>query len=501
MERLKSLDAAFIDAEDQDRNASFAIASIAVFEGPAPSYEEFVAAIARRLPLVPLYRRKLRKVPFGLGPPVWVDDPNFDVHYHVRQTALPAPGGDQELRRLMAHVMTQRLDRDYPLWEYWLVEGLKQGRWALISKVHHAVVDGVSGTDLYRVIFDAAPDPPSLHVVPDRPAPPEPSGLKLAVSAALSGALLPLRESGAIQRVLVNPELAVRRAASTARGLARYATALPPAAGSSLTGPIGRQRRHTWARASLRDVKAIKNELGGTVNDVFLAVITSGFRALLLARGEEPAPDMVRSLIPVSVRAAGEESIYENRVSALVANLPVEVVDPVERLAAMTAQMATLKSSSESEAGEAFVSLRRYTPFVLASLFVRLVFSVPQREIVTVTTNVPGPQEPLYALGRRLVEIIPYVPIATTLRTGVAIFTYCGQVTFGVTGDYASTPDLDVLARGIEQGVAELHAVVRGRRGKRPATQQREVKAAKARKPARARKPAKGRNPAKARIT
>jgi WS/DGAT/MGAT family acyltransferase len=501
MERLKSLDAAFIDAEDQDQNTSFAIASIAVFEGPAPSYDEFVAAIARRLPLVPLYRRKLRKVPFGLGPPVWVDDPNFDLRYHVRQTALPAPGGDEQLRELMARVMTQRLDRDYPLWEYWLIEGLDQGRWALISKAHHAVVDGVSGADLYRVIFDASPDPPSLPAVPDRRAPPEPSGLELAARAALSGALLPLREGGAIQRVLANPELAVRRAASTARGLARYASALPPAAGSSLTGPVGRQRRHTWARASLRDVKTIKNDLGCTVNDVFLAVISSGFRALLLARGEEPAPAMVRSLIPVSVRAAGEESIYENRVSALVANLPVDIADPVERLAAMTAQMAELKSSNESEAGEAFVSLRRYTPFVLASLFVRFVFSVPQREIVTVTTNVPGPQEPLYALGRRLVEIIPYVPIATTLRTGVAVFTYCGQVTFGVTGDYATTPDLDVLARGIEHGVAELLAVARGHGRKRPPSKQQQAMRARARKAAGVRKPAKAGKPAKARTT
>ena len=166
MKQLNSLDASFIDAEDQDRNASFAIASIAIFEGPAPLYEEFLASIGRRLPLVPLYRRKLRKVPLGLGPPVWVDDPNFDLRYHVRQTALPAPGGDAQFRRLMARVMTQRLDRDYPLWEYWLVEGLEQGRWALISKVHHAMVDGVSGTDLYRVIFDTSPEPPPLHIVP-----------------------------------------------------------------------------------------------------------------------------------------------------------------------------------------------------------------------------------------------------------------------------------------------------------------------------------------------
>jgi diacylglycerol O-acyltransferase len=460
MEQLSSLDAAFVDAEDQDRNASFAIASIAVFEGPAPSYEEFLAAIAQRLPLVPPYRRKLRKVPLGLGPPVWVDDPNFDLRYHVRHTALPAPGGDQQLRRLMARVMTQRLDRDYPLWEYWLVEGLDQGRWAVISKVHHSMVDGISGTDLYRVIFDVSPEPPPLPAVDDRPAPPEPSGLELVARAAWNAALLPVHGGGTIQRLLANPEAALRQAGGTIRGLARYARALPPAPGSSLSGPIGRQRRYTWARASLGDVKAIKNELGGTVNDVFLAVITSGFRALLLDRGEEPTPSMVPSLIPVSVRSAGDESPFGNRVSALVASLPVDIADPVQRLAAITHEMATLKASSQSQAGDAFVSLRRYTPFALASMFVRLAFSIPQREIVTVTTNVPGPQQPLYGLGRLLVEIIPYVPIATTLRTGVSIFTYNGQVTFGITGDYATTPDLDVLASGIEGGIAELLAAI-----------------------------------------
>ncbi len=456
MELLNSLDAAFVDAEDQDQNASFAIASIAIFEGPAPTYDEFLTAISKRLPLVPLYRRKLRKVPFNLGPPVWVDDPNFDLRYHVRQTALPAPGGDQQLRKLMARVMTQRLDRDYPLWEYWLVEGLDEGRWALISKVHHCMVDGVSGTDLYRVIFDLSPEPPPLPEAEERPVPPEPSGLELVARAALNGALMPLQEGGAIHRALANPGLAARQAADALRGMAKYAEALPPAPMSSLSGPIGRQRRCTWARASLDDIKTIKNVLGGTVNDVFLAAISSGFRSLLLARGEEPTPSMVPSLVPVSLRSPGEENIYENRVSALVANLPVEIADPMERLAAISAQMAALKASNESTAGEAFISMRQYAPFALASMFVRLAFTIPQREIVTVTTNVPGPQQPLYGLGRRLVEIIPYVPIATTLRTGVSIFTYCGQVTFGITGDYTTTPDLDVLARGIEGGIAEL---------------------------------------------
>jgi WS/DGAT/MGAT family acyltransferase len=458
MERLNPLDAQFIDAEDEDRQTSFAIASIAVFENPAPSYDEFLHAIEGRLPLVPLYRRKLRTVPFRLGPPVWVDDPNFDLRYHIRQVALPAPGGDEQLSDLMARVMAQRLDRDYPLWEYWLVEGLSEGRWALISKVHHCMVDGVSGTDLYRVIFDASPEPPPPPV--DRwAAPAEPSPLSLAVSAYRDMLLIPVREALALtDAALSRPGDAIRQASQAARAVAKLATSFWPATGSSLSGPIGRQRRYTWARASLDDIKAIKRELGGTVNDVVLAAISSGFRALLLARGERPEPHMVPSLIPVSVRGPGEESIYENRVSVLLANLPVHLADPVDRLGAIRADLSALKESKEAAAGEALVALGRYTPYPLASWAVRLAYRLPQREIVTVTTNVPGPRQPLYGLGRKLLEIIPYVPIATSLRIGISIFSYCDNVTFGLTGDYTTTPDLDVLARGIENGVRELMA-------------------------------------------
>jgi WS/DGAT/MGAT family acyltransferase len=455
---LNPLDAQFVDAEDEDRQTSFAIASIAVFEGPAPSYEEFLRAIAGRLPLVPLYRRKLRTVPFRLGPPVWVEDPNFDLRYHIRQVALPAPGGDEQLGELMARVMAQRLDRDYPLWEYWLAEGLGEGRWALISKVHHCMVDGVSGTDLYRVIFDASPEPPP-PAADGWAAPAEPSALLLAASAYRDMLLIPVREALALtDAALSRPGQAVRQASQAARAVAKLASSLWPAAGSSLSGPIGRQRRYTWARASLGDIKTVKQELGGTVNDVVLAAISSGFRALLLARGERPEPHMVPSLIPVSVRSPGEESIYENRVSVLVANLPVHLAGPVDRLAAIRAELAGLKENKEAAAGEALVTLGRYTPYPLASWAVRLTYRLPQREIVTVTTNVPGPGQPLYGLGRKLLEIIPYVPIATSLRTGIAIFSYCDQVTFGLTGDYATTPDLDVLARGIENGVSELLA-------------------------------------------
>ncbi len=463
MERLKPLDAQFVDAEDEDRHASFAIASIAVFEGPAPSYDEFYTAIEGRLARVPIYRRKLRKVPFRLGPPVWVDDPKFDLSYHVRQTALPPPGGDEQLASLIGRVMAQRLDRDFPLWEYWLVQGMADGRWALISKVHHCMVDGISGTDLYRVIFDLSPEP-APPVFDTQRVPPEPTGLELAAAAAADMVARPARAALMVAGALTRPRDTARQAAQTGRAVARLAASAWPATESSLSGPITGQRRYAWARTSLAEVKNIKQELGGTVNDVVLAAISSGFRTLLLSRGEHPESHMIPSLIPVSMRAPGEEGIYDNRVSVLVADLPVHLEDPVQRLTAIRQSISELKAIKEESAAQALITLGTFTPFPLASLLVRFAYRLPQREIVTVTTNVPGPQQPLYGLGRRLLEIIPYVPIATSLRTGVSIFSYSGQLTFGITGDYATTPDIGVLARGIEHGIEELTQAVRERR-------------------------------------
>ncbi len=460
MDRLKPLDAAFIDAEDEDRHTSMAIASIAVLEGPVPSREEFLAYLAGRLPQVPVYRRKLRTVPFRLGRPVWVDDPNFDLGYHVRRTALPEPGGDQQLAELMARVMSQRLDRDHPLWEYWVVEGLAQDRWALISKVHHSMVDGVAGADLYRVIFDFAPEPSLSAAFDDRTVTAEPSAALLAARAALDMAALPARQALALSRAAANPGRALRQAAGTARAVAKLTPSLWPASRSSLSGQIGRERRYTWARASLADIRTVKRELGGTMNDVVLAAISGGFRELLLARGELPESHEVPSLVPVSVRAPDDEDSYGNRVSAVVADLPVHIADPVERLAAVRAELQSLKASREAMVGETLAGLGSYSPYLLSSWWVRIALAA-QREIVTVTTNVPGPRQPLYGMGRRLVEIIPYVPIATTVRTGISIFTYCDDVTFGVTGDFAANPDLDVLAQGIEHGVAELVSAAR----------------------------------------
>jgi diacylglycerol O-acyltransferase len=466
MERMSPLDAGFIDLEDEDRHSSLAIASIAVLEGPAPSYEEFLAAVAGRLPLVSHYRSKARHIPFDLGRPVWVSDPHFDLRYHIRQTALPAPGGDEQLCRLMERVMEQRLDRERPLWECWLVEGLQGGRWAVLTKVHHCMADGVSATDLYRVFFDATPEPSPGVEDTWKPAP-EPSTLRLTADAVRDLALSPVEQARALRDALRAPGALVRRTVGVAYGLAMLAGALVPTSASSLSGPIGRPRRYRVLRFPLADVKAVRKGLGGTVNDVVLAVIAGGFRTLLLARGEQPGPHVIRSLVPVSVRAPGQESIYDNRVSLLLASLPVDIADPVERLTAMRGHLAALKAGGEAEAGEAVTSIARYEPFPLISLGVRLAFRAPQRIIVTVTTNVPGPQFPLYALGRRVVEILPYVPIATTVRLGLAIFSYCGQMVIGVTGDRTSTPDIDVLVRGIEDSLAELVAAARRGSGAR----------------------------------
>jgi diacylglycerol O-acyltransferase / wax synthase len=454
MDRLKTLDAVFVDAEDEDENTSMAIASIAVFQGPAPAHKEVMALIAERLPLVPRYRQKLRAVPFRLGRPVWVDDPDFDLGYHVRRTALPEPGEYRQLADLMARVMSRRLDRAHPLWEYWVVEGLARDRWALISKVHHCMIDGVGGADLYRVVMEPLPEP--ARPAEDPVQVPPPSAISLAARATADLAGLPVRQARLLGAAVADPGRTVEQAAGVARALARATPSLRPAARSSLSGSIGLQRRYAWTHASLEDIKTIKREFGGTVNDVVLAAISGGFRALLLERGEEPAPHEVPSLVPVSVRAQGDHGGFGNQVSATVTDLPVHIADPVERLAAVRAEQDSLKASHEAVIGQALVTLGRYSVYPLTSWLVRKAFSLRQREIVTVTTNVPGPREPLYWMGRRLEEIIPYVPIASMVRIGISIFSYDGTVTFGVTGDYAANPDLDVLARGIDHDLSEL---------------------------------------------
>jgi WS/DGAT/MGAT family acyltransferase len=454
-DRMTPLDAAFLEAEDEDRHTSMAIASVAVLEGPAPGHDEFVEAIAGKLPLVPRYRQKPRTVPFDLGRPVWVDDPDFDLGYHIRRTALPAPGDDQALCRLIARVMSQRLDREHPLWECWVVEGLAGGRWAAISKVHHCMTDGVAGTHLYEAIFDHDPRP-SAPVEDGWVASAEPSNLRLAGESVRDLALNPVEQLRLIAQAARSPAATARRVYQTGLGLVTLAQALLPASASSLSGPIGQQRRYSLGRASLAEVSRAARSFHATVNDVVLAAITGAYRELLIQRGEEPEPHAVRTLVPVSVRAPRDHGLCGNRFSLMLAFLPVDVADPVERLRTVHHRLRMLKVSKEAEAGEALTTLAGHEPFPPISWGVRLASRLPQRSIVTVTTNVPGPRRPLHLLGRRMVEIFPYVPIAVRLRTGVSILTYRDQVTFGVTADYTSAPEPDLLACAIEAGVTEL---------------------------------------------
>lgn len=459
MDRMSPLDASFLRVEDAVTHMH--IGAVAVFQGPAPSVQEVRAMVTGKLPLVPRYRQKIRFVPGGLGRPVWVDDPYFRLGYHLRQTALPAPGGDHELRNLVGRLMSQQLDRTKPLWEMWTVEGLSDGHWALVSKVHHCMVDGIAGTDLLALLLDAEPTSPDP--LPDSWVPrPEPSADELVLRAVLDLARSPGEQVRAARATLRRPRALASSLIDVAKGLTALGGVARPTTRATLTGPIGPHRVWSWAKASLDEVKVVRHSLGGTVNDVVLAVITLGFRELLLSRGEDTFTTVLRSLVPVSVRASGERGVANNRVSAVFAELPVGRSDAVDVLSAIRAQMDGLKDSKQAVAGEALTALSGFAPATLLTLGARLASRLPQRSVHTVTTNVPGPQVPLYAMGRRLLEVFPFVPLGAGIRIGVAVFSYAGRLTFGLTGDYDHARDLDVLAAGIEDGVTAMVKAARG---------------------------------------
>ncbi len=457
---LSPLDASFLHIEDDVSHMH--IASVAIFEGPQPPFDEIVSMVRGKLPLVPRYRQVVRFVPLDLGRPVWADDPHFNIEYHLRHTALPAPGGESELRKLVGRVMAQQLDRTKPLWEMWVAQGLEDGRWAMLSKVHHCMVDGVSGTDLLTMILDSSPQ--GSEPIPDDWQPQAaPSGTSLAVTALRERVRSPYEIVRSLRASTRLPRQTAAAIGDIASGLRAMAGLVRPTPASSLNGPIGPHRRWAWASTTVDDIKRVRKATGASFNDVVLAACTRGFRDLLLSRGES-VERTVRTLVPVSVRpraASGMavgDGTFENRVSAMFAELPVGSADPLERLQGVSAQMADLKESKQAVAGEALTSLGGFAPPMLLALGTRLASRVQQRNVNTVTTNVPGPQMPLYAAGRRMLKVYPYVPLAGSVRVGVAIFSYDGQVSFGVTGDYDTAPDIDVLCRGIEAGMDELLA-------------------------------------------
>jgi WS/DGAT/MGAT family acyltransferase len=453
MQTMSSLDASFLHVEDAVTHMH--LGSVGIFEGPPPGPEEVPAAIAARLPQVPRYRQKVGFVPLALGRPAWIDDPHFDLSYHVRRTGLPAPGGEPELRRLVGRVMSQQLDRAKPLWEIWVVEGLDDGRWALISKTHHCMVDGVSATDILTVLLDSSRDQ-SPDTSDDWKPQPEPNPVEVLAHSLVQRARSPYDALRAATSFAQAPTRVARELLAAAKGLANLRQIAAPGSATSLNGPVGPHRRWDWARSRLSDIKQIRSAHGGTVNDVVLAVLTGAFRELLLARGEQVEGRVVRTLVPVSVRAEEERGKYSNKVSAVFAELPVELEDPVLRLEAIHEQMQELKASGQAVAAERLTALTGFAPAVLLALAGRLASSVPQRTVNTVTTNVPGPQQPLYLCGRRMLEAFPFVPLGGSVQIGVAIFSYDGNLNFGVTGDRDGAPDIDLFCGAIERSVAEL---------------------------------------------
>ncbi len=448
MQSMSAQDAVFLHVENDV--TPMHIGGVSIFEGPPPAFEELRAMVESKLDHTPRYRQKVRFVPLGISEPVWVDDPYFDVGYHLRHSAIPSPGTEAQLRTMAARVFSQHLDRARPLWEIWMVEGLSNKRWALLSKVHHCMVDGVAATDLMSVMFDDAATPvPAVRWVPQ----PEPSSLELLTRGTIQRLTDPAEQTRAALRMRSE---VLGLVGQTARAIAAAAPTLRPAT-SSLTGPIGPHRVWSWAKLELGDIKTVRSALGGTVNDVVLTLITNGFRDLLEARREPVTHNrVVRTMVPVSVRRPGERGAYNNRVSAVFARLPVGIDDPAERLATIRAQMDGIKSSKQAVAGDVLAQLSGFAPPLLLALGSRAMTRSARLNMDTATANVPGPQRTVRALGRRLLESYPYVPIVGTIRIVVAIFSYDGGLYFGVTGDRDHAPDIDIVTKGIERALSGL---------------------------------------------
>ena len=451
MDHLSPLDDGFLLVERDVQQMH--VGSALVFDGPMPAYDDVVAAIEARLRWVPRYRQRVRRVPLDLGRPVWVDDSHFNIGYHIRHTALPAPGGEDQLLTLAGRLFSQRLDTSRPLWEMWLVEGLAEGRWALLNKVHHAMIDGVSGHDILEVLLDPVPDAEGPTAEPWYPEP-EPSTRDLLADAVATSVRDPLARARSVAGAFTD-RAGLTMAAGRVVGLARAGEKVSRPE-SILNGPIGPHRRWAWARGSLADAKAVKNALGGTVNDVVLAAISGGYRRFLAERGEEVDGRTIRTMVPVSMRTKQQQGTLGNQVTAMFADLPIGVADPVDRLRAVTEQLDGLKRSGMALGVGSLIGAADFAPPMLVAVGSRVGARVPQRQVSTVTTNVPGPQIPLYLLGRELIDMFPYVPIGADIRISIGIVSYRGRLEFGISADYDKVADVDTLGRGIEASLAEL---------------------------------------------
>jgi diacylglycerol O-acyltransferase / wax synthase len=453
MDRLTSIDASFLTNETSD--AHMHVGAILIFEGPPPVFDDFLGHVESRLHLVPRFRQKLAFPPIETGRPFWIDDPNFNLAYHVRHSALPAPGSEEQLRNIAGRLFSQGLDRSKPLWELWLIQGLERNRFALVTKTHHALVDGVAGVDIATVLFDLKPVPEPIEPDRDWVPQPSPSAAELAARGIAEVSEAPFKLARRAIRAASRPMHTTRRIVETGEALGEVAWNFTnPAPDVPLNTEIGSHRRFAWARAELGDFKRIKDALGGTVNDVVLAVVSGALRSWLRSRGIKTEGLELRALVPVSIRAEDERGQLGNRIAAMRGPLPVYIEDPVKRLDAVRGAMGGLKESKQALGAEVISRLNDFAPPTLLAQASRINFST--RLFNLIVTNVPGPQIPLYVLGRELQDVFPVAFLPENHALAIAIMSYNGGIDFGLLGDYDAMEDVTLVAEGIEAEIKQL---------------------------------------------
>lgn len=461
-DRLSPLDVSFLYFEEP--TTPMHVGGVAVFQAPDDGFDhdQLVELISDRIAFVPRYRQRIRWVPGRLANPVWVDDEHFDINYHVRRSALPRPGSDTQLNELVARVQSRALDRSRPLWEMYLVEGLPDNRFAIITKTHHAMVDGVAAVDIGQVILDTSPEPRDVPEDTWRPAP-GPSWAELVAGAVAENVRRPTALLDTVRAGLTDVRSTAERLAGAAGGLlAAAATAARAAPESPLNAEIGENRRYATVTLDLDDHRRVRKTHGGTVNDVVLATVAGALRAWLLTRGESVTTSTtVRAMVPVSIRAESEQGQPGNRVASYLVDLPVGEPSAVMRLHQVSYRMKAHKETGQAVGAEALAGLAGFAPPTLHSLGARVASGLSKRWFNLVVTNVPGPQQPLFAGRARMLSAFPVVPLAKGQAVSIGLTSYDGRVCYGLNADRDAMPDVDVLGQCIADSLAELVETVR----------------------------------------
>jgi diacylglycerol O-acyltransferase len=480
-DRLTALDSTFLHLEDHS-TAHMHVASVMVFEGTAPTLQELVDHVLGRLHLVPRYRQRLAYVPLAQGRPVWTDDPHFNPYYHIRHTALPKPADEEALKQAAGRLFSQRLDRSKPLWEIWLVQAMSGGRFALVAKTHHALVDGISGVDITTVLFDTARDPVATSAPASQwSAKPLPGRAKLLGEALIERSTVPAEMLRGGRALLRRPRRALEQIKEglSSVGATTLAGINAPAPPSPFNVEIGPHRRYTFLDADLATLKAIKDSLGGTLNDAVLASVSLALGRYLRRHGHDTDGLVLKAMVPVSVRTRSQRGALGNQVAAMWAPLPVGVENPAECMRTIAAAMDDLKKSGQAVGAQVLTNLAGFAPPTILSQAARLQARQPFFNLVV--TNVPGPQFPLYLLGRRLEVLYPVVPLAQRQALGIAVMSYDGHLGFGLLGDYDALADLESITLDLKWAISALGRAA----GLRPAAKRSAAKASSSRAAAR----------------